>query len=136
MVACTGTDYCNLAQIDTKSYAARLSQSLETALGTARQPLTIHWSGCPAGCGIHQAADIGLRGLRANIGGEIVDAVPIYTGGRTGRDAAAGQEVMELVRCDERLPEVVAGIIRERDRAHAANVPEFVEESNGLRQSI
>jgi ferredoxin-nitrite reductase len=136
MVACTGTDYCNLAQIDTKSYAVGLSKSLEASLGTARSPLTIHWSGCPAGCGNHQAADIGLRGLRANIGGEIVDAVAIYTGGRTGPDAAAGQEVMELVRCDERLPEVVAGIIRERERAHASAVPEFVEETNGLRQSI
>jgi ferredoxin-nitrite reductase len=136
MVACTGTDYCNLAQIDTKRYAVQLSQALEASMGTAQRPLTIHWSGCPAGCGNHQAADIGIRGLRANIEGEIVDAVAIYTGGRTGPDAAAGREVMELVRCDERLPEVVAGIIREREQAHAAVLPEFVEENNGLRQSI
>jgi ferredoxin-nitrite reductase len=139
LVACTGTDYCNLAQIDTKRYAVKISKSLEERLGTARNPLTIHWSGCPAGCGNHQAADIGLRGLRANIGGEIVDAVAIYTGGRTGPDAAAGHEVLDVVRCDERLPEVIAGIVRERELAQAATIPgapEFGEETSGLRQSI
>jgi ferredoxin-nitrite reductase len=137
MVACTGTDFCNLAQIDTKGYAVRIAAALEMSVGTAR-PLTMHWSGCPAGCGNHQAADIGFRGLRANIGGEIVDAVAIYTGGRTGPDAAAGEEVMELVRCDDRLPEVVAGIVRERERMHAsgATAAEVVEETHGLRQSI
>jgi ferredoxin-nitrite reductase len=79
-----------------------------------------------------------LRGLRANIGGEIVDAVAIYTGGKTGPDAVAGKEVMELVPCDDRLPEVVAGIIRERERMQAAldSKPDLVEEMpNGLRQS-
>jgi ferredoxin-nitrite reductase len=138
LVACTGTDYCNLAQIETKGYAVRISRALEESLGTAHSPLTIHWSGCPAACGNHQAADIGLRGLRANIGGEIVDAVAIYTGGKTGPDAVAGKEVMELVPCDDRLPEVVAGIIRERERMQAAldSKPDLVEEMpNGLRQS-
>jgi ferredoxin-nitrite reductase len=137
MVACTGTDYCNLAQIDTKGYAVRLSRDLEQRLGTGRNPLTIHWSGCPAGCGNHQAADIGLRGLRANIAGQIVDAVAIYTGGRTGPDAAAGRQVMEVVPCDEKLAEVVAGLIRNREEADGPVPPALGEEtSNGLRQSV
>jgi len=140
MVACTGTDFCNLAQIETKGYAVQLSKALDRNLGTARSPLTIHWSGCPAGCGNHQAADIGIRGMRANIGGQIIDAVAIYTGGKTGPDAAAGDEVLEVVPCDDRLPEVVAGIIRERDRLREAELKpaaELIEEeTNGLRQSV
>jgi ferredoxin-nitrite reductase len=140
MVACTGTDYCNLAQIETKGYAVGLSRKLDEMLGPGHEPLTIHWSGCPAACGNHQAADIGFRGLRANLGGQIVDAVAIYTGGRTGPDARAGREVMELVRIDERLPEVVAGIIREREgRKHAGiegNRELNEEVANGLRQSV
>jgi ferredoxin-nitrite reductase len=138
LVACTGTDYCGLAQIDTKSYAVQISNALEDRLGTAHMPLTIHWSGCPAGCGNHEAADIGFRGMRVNRGGEIVDAVAIYAGGRTGRDARAGEELMDVVLCDEKLPDAVAAIIGERDRLKQANVPEFVEEeiSNGLRQSV
>ncbi len=112
MVACTGTDFCNLALIETKSRAAELSAALEQRLGTKINPLTIHWSGCPAGCGNHQAADIGLRGLRANIGGQVVDAVAIYVGGRSGPDATVGEQILETVACDEALPDLVATIIR------------------------
>jgi len=111
LVACTGTDYCNLAQIETKSRAAELSRALEQKLGAKQNPLTIHWSGCPAGCGNHQSADIGFRGLRTNIGGKLVDAVAVYVGGRTGPDAVAGKEILSAVPCDEALPDVVADII-------------------------
>jgi ferredoxin-nitrite reductase len=139
MVACTGTDFCNLAQIETKGYAVQLARALEQKLDTVRTPLTMHWSGCPAACGNHQAADIGFRGVRANVGGTIVDGVAIYTGGKTGRDATPGQEVFEFVPCDEHLPEVVACLIRERERTRAATEtkPDLVEEiPNGLRQSV
>jgi ferredoxin-nitrite reductase len=111
MVACTGTDFCNLAQIETKQLAVKVSKSLEQRLGSAGSPLSLHWSGCPAGCGNHQAADIGFRGQRINVNGEIVDAVAIYAGGRTGPAAVAGQQILEAVPCDERLPDVVAGLV-------------------------
>jgi ferredoxin-nitrite reductase len=111
LVACTGTDYCNLAQIETKSRAVELSRALEQRFGIGVNPLTIHWSGCPAGCGNHQAADIGFRGFKANIGGQLVDAVAIYTGGRTGPDAAAGRQIVDVAPCDDKLPGVVAAIV-------------------------
>jgi ferredoxin-nitrite reductase len=112
LVACVGTEYCNLALIETKSRAIALSEALHNTMGAAGNPLTIHWSGCPAGCGNHQAADVGLRGFKAKIDGKIVDAVAIYTGGRTGPHAIAGQEILETVPCDESLPGVVANIIQ------------------------
>jgi ferredoxin-nitrite reductase len=115
LVVCTGTDFCNLAQIDTKGEAAKLSASLEQRLGTMGTPLKIHWSGCPAGCGNHQAADVGFRGLKAKINGKMVDAVAIYVGGRTGPHSAAGQEIVAMTPCDETLPDVVAGVIRRYD---------------------
>jgi len=125
LVACVGTDYCNLALIETKSRAIALSQALHEKVGAGVNPLTIHWSGCPAGCGNHQAADIGLRGFKTKIDGKIVDAVAIYTGGRTGPHAVAGQEILETVLCDEALPDVVANVIRSyrfdmEAREHAA----------------
>jgi ferredoxin-nitrite reductase len=113
LVACTGTDFCNLAQIETKSRAVELSRALEQKLGSKSNPLTIHWSGCPAGCGNHQAADIGFRGLRMKVGSEIVDGVAIYVGGRSGPDAVAGEEILSAVPCDESLPDVVAGVIEQ-----------------------
>lgn len=112
MVACTGTDYCNLAQIDTKGEAAKLSRTLEESLGSVGRAVSLHWSGCPAGCGNHQAADIGFRGFRARVEGKTVDAVAIYTGGRTGPDTREGKQVMEFVRLDENLPGVVAKVIQ------------------------
>jgi ferredoxin-nitrite reductase len=112
LVACVGTDYCNLALIETKGRAVALSQALKEKLGSHVNPLTIHWSGCPAGCGNHQAADVGLRGFKTKIDGKIVDAVAIYVGGRTGPHAIAGQELLETVPCDENLPDVVADIIQ------------------------
>jgi ferredoxin-nitrite reductase len=115
LVVCTGTDFCNLAQIDTKGEAAKLSASLEDCLGTTGSPLKIHWSGCPAGCGNHQAADVGFRGLKAKIDGKVVDAVAIYVGGRTGPHAAAGREIVEMTPCDETLADVVADVIRRYD---------------------
>jgi ferredoxin-nitrite reductase len=115
LVVCTGTDFCNLAQIDTKGEAAKLSASLEDCLGTTGSPLKIHWSGCPAGCGNHQVADVGFRGLKAKIDGKVVDAVAIYVGGRTGPHAAAGREIVEMTPCDETLADVVADVIRRYD---------------------
>ena len=112
LVACVGTDYCNLALIETKSRAVALSEALHKKMGPGANPLTIHWSGCPAGCGNHQAADVGLRGFKTRIDGEIVDAVAIYTGGRTGPHAAAGREILEVVPCDDSLPDVVANVIQ------------------------
>jgi len=112
MVACTGTDYCSLAQIDTKGQAAELSRLLDEKLGTEGRAVSLHWSGCPAGCGNHQAADIGFRGFKARVDGKTVDAVAIYQGGRTGPKAVEGKEIMEFVPLDGNLPEVVAKLIQ------------------------
>ena len=101
-----------------------LSRALHEKLGPSGGPLTIHWSGCPAGCGNHQAADIGLRGFKTRIDGKIVDAVAVYAGGRTGPRAVAGEQILETVPCDEVLPEVVASVIQsyrfEREAAEYA----------------
>jgi len=112
LVACVGTDYCNLALIETKSRAVELSQALQERMGAGAKPLTIHWSGCPAGCGNHEAADIGFRGFKTKIDGKLVDAVAVYVGGRTGSHAIAGKEILATVPCDESFPGVIADVIR------------------------
>src|SRR5580692_10132505 len=112
LVACIGTDYCSLALIETKGRAVELSKALDEKMGAGGKPLTIHWSGCPAGCGNHEAADIGLRGFKTKIRGKIVDAVAVYVGGRTGPYAVAGKEILATVPCDETFPEVMANVIQ------------------------
>jgi ferredoxin-nitrite reductase len=110
LVSCIGTDFCNLALIDTKRPALELARTLEQRRGTNGAPLTMHWSGCQAGCGNHQAADIGFRGHRATIDGKTVDAVAVYVGGRTGPDAAAGAQILESVPVAA-LPDVVERLL-------------------------
>ena len=112
LVSCTGTDFCNLAQIDTKGRAVQISKALEDRLGPDGKPITIYWSGCPAGCGNHQAADIGIRGMKVNVEGRSVDAVAIYVGGRTGPQARSGTQIMGMVPCDEALPDVLTNVVK------------------------
>ena len=109
LVSCTGKDYCNLALIETKALGRQLAESLAARFPSA-DPLTMHWSGCPAGCGNHQAADIGFQGAKARVDGEIVDAVSIFVGGRTGADSRPGEKIMELVpvsMLDDLMPVVI-----------------------------
>ncbi|HMK28861.1 MAG TPA: hypothetical protein VK473_04185 [Terriglobales bacterium] len=118
MVACTGTDFCNLAQIETKSRAVELSQALEQRLGTNLEALSIHWSGCPAGCGNHEAAQIGLRGFKTNIDGQLTEAVAVYLGGQTGPDTRPAEMVLDCVPCDQ-LADVLADLVRKHRLAQA-----------------
>jgi len=122
LVACTGTDFCNMAQIETKSRAVTLSRTLEKKLGKDCEAASIHWSGCQAGCGNHQVADIGLRGLKANINGKVVDAVAIYVGGQSGPETRVGKQLFDVVPCDQ-LPYVVAGLLEERGLTRSAIEP-------------
>src|SRR5262249_28716560 len=51
LVACTGTDYCHMALIDTKEWAIKVAKELERrTAGKKVLPLTLHLSGCSAGC--------------------------------------------------------------------------------------
>ncbi|HVR24346.1 MAG TPA: ferredoxin--nitrite reductase [Candidatus Polarisedimenticolia bacterium] len=139
MVACTGTDYCNLAQIDTKGQAAELSRLLDEKLGTVGPAVSLHWSGCPAGCGNHQAADVGFRGFKARVDGKTVDAVAIYKGGRTGPEAVEGKEIMGLVPLGENLPDLVAKLIECLDPEAGAprdQPPLVVEASATVQQAL
>jgi len=115
LVSCTGTDFCNLALIDTKTRAMALARDFESRLGRTR-PLTVRWSGCPASCGNHHTADVGLQGCKVKVNGKIVDGVHVFVGGRGGADAKAAVRILEDVPCDE-LPQVMERLVRYFPRA-------------------
>jgi ferredoxin-nitrite reductase len=95
LVACTGTDYCGLALIESKGYAIQIAQELERrTAGRKVLPLSIHWSGCPAGCGLHSVATIGLQGCRSRVNGQVVDAAHVSVNGRTGPQPQVGTDLM------------------------------------------
>jgi ferredoxin-nitrite reductase len=125
LVSCVGNDYCNLALIETKSRAVQTVNALEGKLAGNLKPITMHWSGCPAGCGNHLVADIGLLGKRAKIDGRVVDAVDVYVGGRSGPDPKQAVKLLEDVPCD-RLPSVLEGLIpyHTREKMHRVRAAE------------
>jgi ferredoxin-nitrite reductase len=125
-VSCIGIDYCNLALAETKGAARAVIHHLEsTALAPATggdalskrlrlRPLSLNWSGCPAACGNHQAADVGFLGGRARVDGQVVETFDVFVEGRTGIDPRPGQRVLEKV------PAAEVHLVAERlVRAHA-----------------
>jgi ferredoxin-nitrite reductase len=110
LVSCTGMDFCHFALIDTKGWALKTARVLESKLGKT-QPVRMHWSGCPASCGNHAAADIGLLGKNVKINGAVVEAVDVFAGGASGCEANPPVKIMEDVPCEE-LPAVLAGLVR------------------------
>jgi ferredoxin-nitrite reductase len=110
LVSCTGMDFCHFALIDTKGWALRTARALESQLGKT-QPLRMHWSGCPASCGNHTVADIGLLGKNIKLNGEVVEAVDVFAGGAAGCEANLPIKLLEDVPCEE-LPGVLAGLVK------------------------
>ncbi len=129
-VSCVGIDYCNLALAETKARALEVVRHLERAVlfamaATGRhsarrsiRPLTMHWSGCPAGCGNHQAADIGLLGGRTRINGTVVETFDIFVEGRTGPNPRPGEKVLENIPADE-LPGIVEQLVHAHVRGQS-----------------
>lgn len=130
LVSCVGSDYCNLAAIETKSMALKVAAQLENKLPDTA-PINMHWSGCPAGCGNHLVADIGLLGKKMRRGNEVIEAVDIYMGGRTGIDPKLSVKVMEDVPCDQ-LARVLEFVIpyHAREKMHPIKGKKYLRRHN------
>lgn len=79
-VSCTGTEYCNLAIVETKERMRSLAQYLDDTV-VLDTPLRIHMIGCPNSCGQRQIADIGLQGALVKTPGGMMEAFDIHVGG-------------------------------------------------------
>jgi ferredoxin-nitrite reductase len=113
VMACTGSEFCRFAVVETKERAVKLARWLDGQLsddpegpspvpvslgrrpegdrsvrGEDRGVIRMHFSGCSASCAQPQIADIGLRGDVAHVGEHIEEAVDIGLGGSLGPDAA------------------------------------------------
>jgi ferredoxin-nitrite reductase len=88
-VACTGSEFCRFAIVETKARAAQLARWLDEHVDLGGEEIIrVHVSGCSASCAQPQIADIGLRGETAHAGDAIVEGVDIGLGGSLGTDAA------------------------------------------------
>lgn len=86
-VSCTGTEFCNLAIVETKNRMTLLVEQLEKEYADFQDKIRIHFSGCTSSCGQHQIADIGFRGAMTRINGVQTEAFDLFVGGKLGQDA-------------------------------------------------
>ena len=104
VVACTGSEFCRYAIVETKERAVKWARFLDEQLagepvGATPVPgglpgvpedagiIRMHFSGCSASCAQPQIADIGFRGEVAHVGNHLAEAVDIGLGGSLGADA-------------------------------------------------
>jgi sulfite reductase beta subunit-like hemoprotein len=104
MVACTGTEFCNLAITETKNLSLQLAQVLETAFPDAQRKVRIHISGCPNNCGQTAIADIGLRGGLSKIDGQPTEVYDIQLGGGTGASPQFAETIVKKVPASALVP--------------------------------
>ncbi|HEX7101422.1 MAG TPA: hypothetical protein VF201_02150 [Nitrolancea sp.] len=89
VVACTGSEFCRFAIVETKSRAVAWARYLdEHVTPNGNDIIRMHFSGCSASCAQPQIGDIGFRGEVANTPDGLVEGVDIGLGGSLGRDAA------------------------------------------------
>jgi len=116
VVACTGSEFCRFAVVETKERAVKWARWMDDRLaategdaGGGAHPVVfsgrrgadghsvpgedagvirMHFSGCSASCAQPQVADIGLRGDIAHVDEHIEEAVDVGLGGSLGPDAA------------------------------------------------
>ena len=96
LLSCTGTQFCNLAVVETKQRAYEILKHLE-ATTELDSPIMLSVTGCPNACAQYQIADIGLTGTKAQFEGQKVDAYDLVVGGRLGETPEFGMELIEKV---------------------------------------
>jgi len=80
LIACAGKNECSFGVIANKPDAIEMSEYLTKEVEGIKK-VSMHWSGCVKGCGIHEWADIGFVGAKTKVDGKTVEAVDILMGG-------------------------------------------------------
>ncbi len=83
IVACPGTDTCNLGIASSMGLAAALQRVIEDEYPEVieKHNLNIKISGCMNACGQHAIADIGFQGMTVKSNGNIAPATQVLLGG-------------------------------------------------------
>jgi ferredoxin-nitrite reductase len=125
VVACTGSEFCRFAIVETKIRGLEWAREMDRRVGDiGQEAVRMHFSGCSASCAQPQIGDIGFRGETAKTGNALVEGVDIGLGGSLGKDAAFIDWVEGAKPADE-VPDALVGLFerfkeerREGERFH------------------
>jgi sulfite reductase beta subunit-like hemoprotein len=128
LVSCTGSQFCNLAIVETKQRAERILKYLEKEC-PIDTPIFVSVTGCPNACAQYQIADIGLMGVVCNFRGvRGTEAYNVLLGGTLGHNAHFAKPVLKKVPA-EHIHEAIKRIVdayKERRNGPAETFSAFV----------
>jgi ferredoxin-nitrite reductase len=126
VVACTGSEFCRFAVVETKERAVKWARALDKQFPAADRAdagvIRMHFSGCSASCAQPQIADIGFRGDIAHVDEHIEEAVDIGLGGSLGPDAAFIDWVAGAMPVDQ-VPDALVRLVDRYLAEHRAGEP-------------
>ncbi|HEY1651777.1 MAG TPA: hypothetical protein VGG09_07830, partial [Acidimicrobiales bacterium] len=131
VVACTGTEFCRFAIVETKERAVKWARTLDARLSAEGANgggssdagvIRMHFSGCSASCAQPQIADIGFRGDIAHVGEHIEEAVDIGFGGSLGPDAAFIDWIVGALPVDK-VPDAITRVVTRYQEDRTASEP-------------
>lgn len=130
-VSCTGIEFCNLAVAETKNRMMALVSQLEEKSAWYKDKVRIHFSGCPSSCGQHQIADIGFRGAKKRIDGQMRDAFDLFVGGRLGQDRRFNDLLKGKILYED-VDEVIDALLRGYDggKKDGETISQYFERSS------
>ena len=120
IVACPGTDTCNLGIASSMGLAKELQHVLEHEFQQLidRHKINIKISGCMNACGQHTIADIGFQGMTLKSNGKIAPATQILLGGGALGNANGHFADKVLKVPSKRTPDVLRWILIDFENNH------------------
>ena len=110
-MACTGSQFCNIAVTETKGHMFQLIDKLRKR-ALKLHGIRIHMSGCPSSCAQHLTADIGLKGVRVRRLLGTREGFDVYLGGGIAGQVHLGLPFRLGVDVDQ-LPILIEDVVRE-----------------------
>ncbi|MCA8994486.1 MAG: Rieske 2Fe-2S domain-containing protein, partial [Planctomycetaceae bacterium] len=110
-MACTGSQFCNIAVTETKGHMFQLIEKLRKR-ALKLHGIRIHMSGCPSSCAQHFTADIGLKGVRVRRLLGTREGFDVYLGGGLAGQVHMGLPYKLGVDVDQ-LPQLVEEVTNE-----------------------
>ncbi|AIZ44221.1 ferredoxin--nitrite reductase [Deinococcus radiopugnans] len=125
-IACTGTQFCRLAQTETKARVADMIDTLEPLHSDLDVPFVINLTGCSNACTRYQVADLGFMGALRQLkeGGE-EEVYNVHLAGSIGQAQRTGSKLKGIVPAT-RLTEYTDRVLSDF-KAHKTEGESFVE---------
>ena len=96
IVSCTGSEFCNLAIVETKNRTAKLIDYLNEK-NVNVDNINIHFSGCTNSCSQYSIADIGfIGGKTKGENDEMEEAYMLHLGGSIGNNPSFTHSVLKV----------------------------------------